>query len=203
MPSLRLLNDGSDQSRIFACMYFPSDEARRDELFRELVEPLEDNAAAATAPSRKQGKEFLRIWGQAWRAAMAGEALLCVAAMDCAGMDEPSVGKAFFALSSAAKSLRDDDGRFLNERPFNSISVSEKSYLNYWADYKSVAHFWAAHRVLEQAVPFVEIPDALTSDAEWRQFLGWSEWFLQFGCQHASRNMKAGHRCFGERTCGR
>ena len=124
---------------------------------------------------------------------MAGDVLLRVVVLGHIGDSEPSVRKALFSLRNFAIGLRsDENGEQLEGREFKAIPDTEESLRHYWSQYRAVAHFWAAHRVLEQIVPFFEIPAALSEDALLQQFLGHSEWFLQFGLGKTSRNDKVG-----------
>ena len=77
-------------------------------------------------------------------------------------------------------------------REDRALAITERSMRNYLRDFKSVCHFWTAHRILEESRPFFEVPRALSDAGQLERFLGHAEWFLECGIAHRSRNYRTG-----------
>ncbi len=187
MPTLQLLADGKDAARVLARMHFPKNERELGVLFAWFT--CEDVAESAVQPASRKRDVLLRMSDVGWRGTVAGEILLRVAAMSEFGLEEPSVRKAIYSWKRHAIKLRTlEDGELSIECTDKAIAITEKSGWNYHAEFETVRHLWAAHRILERDTPFYEVLETLTDAQAMQRFLAHAAWFLDFEASHGSRN---------------
>lgn len=161
--------DGSpnDIGWIRATMLFPNDDMARRQCFAaestrakvldcadadRLEIAARDLRLLIDAPAYGDLKKI--VADNTKRAIVAGDILMGLYVMHRFKVPEPSMNKAKFVAQEYAKTAKYGDGTRMN--------VSERMILEFWNEYKSVAHFWAAFRI-NRAYPYAPDEDVFIS----------------------------------------
>lgn len=195
MPTIELLGDKLDAARVWSLMCHPTDDSKRARLLaaaQRLHEEPTNEAARRIFDGEIRNSE---------KAAISGEIIVLIAAMTVGGMADASVNRAVYLVKRRFEIARDDgrvsppvDGDRAESYEFdedNDGIYSERSYRTYLADYRPVAHLWAAFLLLEHEVPAWHIPHVLEDHQVLRRFLEWAAWFLDLCSAPNNRNKKA------------
>lgn len=160
MNNIELSGDGLDGVRVMAWMCFPnSHEMRKTLLAREILQNLlsdqSSDAAIVSAPSwvlqcLMSGPSHHEIREQAGEAAkrgnVAGDLLGLIYRMHLEEVEEPSFRKAIADYKRFALGGKYGDG--------TPLKYSEATLRNYFDEFKSVAHLWAAYRLNQTEYQF-------------------------------------------------
>jgi hypothetical protein len=196
LPEIELRRNGLDPGWILALMSFPSDaklrrsyyaanfargvldESPNSAIFEIARDVLED---LVRAPSNVELRDLSAK--QTKRAFVAGDFLLSIYAMDSFPeyFNEPSVRKAIFVTQSFARRTRFGDG--------SKIPASETAIRKAFAEFRSVAHLWAAMR-LHESFPILEQREILGSAEAVSAFLGIAGTLQDFGCSFVPKRAK-------------
>lgn len=189
MPQLELKHDGADPYRILTVMYMG---AEPEPTVRKEIELELAALAAPVADFEVPETDERKLSDRGWRGTVSGSLLAYLVVMADRGVRDPSVSKAIQMLHRHAIDLASDGEGKLSDAPEDAaIPQSANSMRNFWRDYRSVAHLWAAHLFLEQEVAFFRMDIALKDADVMRRFLGHAAWFLDFLLSYKSRNTKA------------
>lgn len=155
MPVIPLKNDNFDPWDIWAIMLYPNDAKLRKEhktvvFHRNIREAaskgdpsshviLADPWILLDMPSLQEVLD--REFTAGRKGSVVGDVLLFLLEMIHTGVGKPSFRKAIFVAEDYWQAVPFGDGR---ER-----GCSEKTIRQYWKDYQSVAHLWAAFRLCQ------------------------------------------------------
>ena len=196
LPEIELHRNGLDPARILALMNFPSDATLRRSYYAVAFErvQLDENKNDAfveigrdmldclvRAPSDRDLRDLSAK--QTKRGYIAGEFLLSIYAMDFFPkyFNEPSIRKAIFITQAFARQNQFGDG--------SKMPTSETTIRKAFAEFRSVAHFWAAMR-LHETLPKRDHREVLGSAEADRDFLGIAGMLQDFGCGFVPKRAK-------------
>jgi hypothetical protein len=144
------------------------------------LQPLGGFQRLTSAPSATDA--YLRMYGSVWPGSVSGDMLIYMHRMKVSRI-EPSVNKAVAIAVDYLKRATTPTGA-------PGRGASERYVRKQWAEYKSVAHLWAAFR----AILFVNLKGGklpeMTSEEGFPLFLAFSEWFAQEGLSIYPHNQK-------------
>jgi hypothetical protein len=202
MPAIELLNDGRDGVRVLARMHYPNDNAACAWYFESFM-----TGSSGSQGKAPRGNPVLTVAELNARGSSAGRVLLDLACMACTAVEEPSIRKVAIVQEARARQQERDEAQqetdlkdlhpewaahayVIDETKKRKQATSRRAFTYRWREFRAVSHLWAAHRLLEEfgGIPFYAIPELLENGGQWRQFLGWAQWFLAFGQALQSRN---------------
>ncbi|MDP2141622.1 MAG: hypothetical protein Q8L20_12505 [Gammaproteobacteria bacterium] len=198
MPEITLTGHPNDIGWILSIMLFPNDEALRNQNYGINVAKLELSKAdersekwlspqsESLEPSLSTRKittllidapsdaDFKKIRTERMkRGCIAGQVLTSLYLMDRFKWEEPSLHKAIYVTEKFGKKTKYSDGSKL---------PAESKIKEYWKEYKSVAHFWAALE-LNGSYTFVSDKYDCFSDKGFTQFLQVAAGIYDFGIE--------------------
>jgi hypothetical protein len=165
MPEITLHKTPQDKLWVNSIMRFPNAPDLRDQYYsvhlalEELKIPNTDDSleVAITVKTLRSlvnappHEELKKLTSNAIKqGVIAGDILATIYLMDRFKLPEPSMNKAIHVAMEFAKNNKYGDGSKLN--------TTEKKIREYWNNYKSVSHLWAAHR-LGQVYPYAQDND--------------------------------------------
>jgi len=192
MPMVNLDSQYEASIKIQSLMHFPLENQEHDKMrrqsdmhlsFSRVIEGKDDDMEFPVSigsikelllmPSSFNTNE--QAEKSAKKGIIVGDLLIALYFMNKHDAKEPSFRKAKMVVSDFAKK----GVKFKDSKTSNYMS-SESSYDDYWAEYKNVAHFWAALR-LNDSHPYIADRNLMFRDGGFKKFLQFSATFLDFG----------------------
>lgn len=186
MPFLNINGGDLDSFWVYSAMAFPNDDQKRAEFITVnyyRLQAMSPNQPVVSLPIDQLAvlvgaDSYIEVMKRAACAAgpgsIVGDLLGYIVTMRLAGHPEPSIRKAIYL----AQQYNEGASNAFDKKP----ATSEIGIRNYWNEYRTVAHLWAAHRTFQQpGSPYSGDDVCLLDPDAFRTFLAVAEWYRNVG----------------------